>query len=97
MIYLNEYTFTEHHLSDNSNLWEGLFIDIQHEGLENKITLAYIHRPPKDNAHSAVLTKINEEIRTIVSQLSQENSNCIIIGDTNINPLQLNERTKCQW
>ena len=29
VIYLKEeYTFTERHLSVNSNLWEGLFIDI---------------------------------------------------------------------
>ena len=52
--------------------------------------------PPKDNDCNAVLTKFNDEIRTIVSQLSQENSNCIITGDTDINILQLNERTKFQ-
>ena len=91
-----EYTFTERHLSVNSNLWEGLFIDIQHEGLENKITLANIYRPPKDNDCNAVLTKFNDEIRTIVNQLSQENSNCIITGDTNINIFEVNERTNFQ-
>ena len=59
-IYLKEqYTFTERHLSDISNLWQGLFIEIQHEGLENEITLANICRPPKDNDCNAVLTKFN--------------------------------------
>ena len=97
IIYLKEeYTFTERHLSDNSDLWEALFIDIQHEGLEDKTILANIYRPPKNNDCNAVLTKFNDEIRTIVSQLSQENSNCIIIGDTNINLLQLNESTQFQ-
>ena len=74
----------------------GFVIDIDHEGLENKITLANIYRPPKNNDSNAVLTKFNDEIRTIVHQLSRENSNCIITGDTNINLLKINERTKFQ-
>ena len=56
----------------------------------------FMNRPLRDNDCNAVLTKFNDEIRAIVSQLSQENSNCIITGDTNINILQFNERTKFQ-
>ena len=41
-------------------------------------------------------TLSNEEIRPIVTQLSQERSNCIITGDTNINLLKVNERIKFQ-
>ena len=97
IIYLKEdYTYNERQLSDNSEVWEGLFIDIDHEGLENKITLANIYRPPKNNDSNAVLTKFNDEIRTIVNQLSRENSNCIITGDTYINLLKINKRTKFQ-
>ena len=41
------YTYKERQYCNDSNIWEGLFIDIEHEGLDNKITLANIYRPPK--------------------------------------------------
>ena len=82
--------------SDNQNYIFGLFIDIEHEGLDYKITLANIYRPPKINDNNTVLGEFNEEIRPIVTQLSQERSNCIITGDTNINVLKINERIKFQ-
>ena len=58
--------------------------------------MANIYRLPKNNDSNAVLTKFNDEIRTIVNQLRRENSNCIITGETNINLTKINERTKFQ-
>ena len=40
-------TYKERQLSNDSWLWEVLLIDIDHEGLEYKITLTNMHRPPK--------------------------------------------------
>ena len=49
IIYLkDEYTYKERQLCNDSKVWEDLFIDIEHEGLDNKITLANIYRPPKN-------------------------------------------------
>ena len=97
IIYLkDDYTYKERQLCNDSNIWEGLFIDIEHEGLDNKITLANIYRPPKNHDNNTVLSKFNDEIRPIVTQLSQERSNFIVTGDTNINLLKINERIKFQ-
>ena len=93
IIYLKgDYTYKERQSCNDSNIWEGLFIDIEFEGLD-KITLANIYRPPK---MITILSKFNEEIRPIVTQLSQERSHFIVTGDTNINLLKIYERIKFQ-
>ena len=44
IIYLkDDYTYTERQLPKHSELWESLFIDIDHDGLKNNIILAYIY------------------------------------------------------
>ena len=98
IIYLkDEYTVEdERQLCNDSNVWESLFIDIEHEGLDNKITLANNYRPPKNNDNNTVLGEFNEEIRPTVTQYPQERSYCIITGDTNINLLKVKERFKFQ-
>ena len=36
-------------LVSTSNLWDGLFLEIKHENLKNKIIVGNIYKPPKDN------------------------------------------------
>ena len=79
-----------------SDLWEGLFINVQHEHLQHDITLGNIYRPPKKNANNDVIQQFNAEIRPIIDLFGKENKNCIITGDTNINLLKINDRIKFQ-
>ena len=79
-----------------SDLWEGLFINVQHEHLEHDITLGNIYRPPKKNDNNDVIQQFNAELRPIIDLFGKENKNCIITGDTNINLLKTNERIKFQ-
>ena len=44
IIYLkDDYNYKEHQLCYDFNIWEGLFIDIEHKGLDSKITPANIY------------------------------------------------------
>ena len=79
-----------------SDLWEGLFINVQHEHLQHDITLGNIYRPPKKNDNNDVIQLFNAELRPIIDLFGKENKNCIITGDTNINLLKINERIKFQ-
>ena len=83
---------TERQLCNDSNIWKGLFIDIEHEGLDNKITLSNIYVPLKNKDSNTVLSKFNEEIRWTFTQLSQERSNFIVAGDTTIDLSKINDR-----
>ena len=50
IIYLNEnYSYTIRNLCNGSNIWEGLFIDINGSNLCGTLTIGNIYRPPHDN------------------------------------------------
>ena len=76
-----EYSYTVRDLMIASDLWEGLFINIQHEHLPQILTLGNIYRPPKKNDNNDVIHQLNSELRPIIDQLGKENKNCIITGD----------------
>ncbi len=56
-------------------------------GLKKPIILGIIYRPPKDAKYRQFI----EEISPILSSFKNENSECIIVGDLNINLLKVNE------
>ena len=99
VIYLNEkYSYKKRNLYKNSVDWEGLFIDVTHmngEKLINKITLANIYRPPRDNYSDDSIDKFLIPMKEIVLKLVKENSTIISGGDYNINLLTL-KREKFQ-
>ena len=97
MTYLDEeYSYNLRDLMIASDLWTGLFINVQHEHLQHDITLGNIYRPPKKNDNNDVIQQFNAELRPIIDLFGKENKNCIITGDTNINLLKINERIKFQ-
>ena len=100
IIYLNEkYNYTTRtNLYKTSIDWEGLFIDVTHENgekLANKITIANIYRPPRDNYSDASIDKFLTPMKDIINKLVKENSTLICGGDYNINLLEL-KREKFQ-
>ena len=95
IIYLNEkYKYeARKNLYKTSTDWEGLFIDVTHENgekLMNKITIANIYRPPRENYSDASIDKFLKPMKDIILKLVKENSTIISGGDYNINLLDLN-------
>ena len=75
---------------NNSDLWDGLFLEITHEELKNKIIVGNIYKPPKDNNNCANVKGFVSELEPILSDLSNTYSEVLICGDYNINLLKLN-------
>ena len=100
IIYLRDiYNYSPRELYTPSLHWEGLFIDVSHkynEALPNKITLANIYRPPRDNNSNISIDRFLEPFSDIFTMLSRESSTLITGGDFNLNLLKLTEREKIQ-
>ena len=98
IIYLRDiYNYTPRDLYISSLHWEGMFIDITHkqnEALSNRITLANVYRPPRDNNSNTSIDRFLQPFSTIFKKLSCENSTLITGGDFNLNLLKLTEREK---
>ena len=100
IIYLRDhFTYESRPLYKDSIDWEGQFIDITEVNkvkLQNKITLANIYRPPRDNYSAVSIDKFLKPISEIIIALSKENSTLIIGGDFNLDLLNLSNNEKFQ-
>ena len=103
LIYLNEiynYSLRDFYkLITFSQHWEGLFIDItrkHNEALPNKITLANVYHPPRQNNSNTSIDRFLKPFSKIFTKLCTENSTIITGGDFNLNLLKLTEREKFQ-
>ena len=79
---------------NNASSWEGLFIDIFGEQLNKQIHLGNIYRPPKNNNNNQSIEVFIEDFSPIVDKISRNMSHGLIVGDFNINLLQIQEREK---
>ena len=76
----------------NSNIWEGQFIEIEHENVGNKkITLGNVYRPPHD-INDNYNQFINEFV-PILSEFGKSKCDVVIAGDYNIDLLKVLEKT----
>ena len=55
-----------------SDLWEGIFINRQHEHLPQNLTLGNIYRPPKKSDNDDVKHQFNTQLRPIIDQSGKE-------------------------
>ena len=95
MIYLNEcYSYKIRNLITNSNIWEGLFIDINGGNLCRTFTIGNIYRPLRDNNNNANIQQFISELSPIIDIIQRENTYAAIVGDFNINLLHISERDK---
>ena len=76
-----------------SDIWEGLFIDVSGQNLRWPITIGNIYKPPHNN-NNANIERFIEEISPIINKLQNENKYAAIVGDFDINLLQINKREK---
>ena len=80
----------------DSDLWEGLFIDIQGGNLHGKLTIGSIYRPPRNNNSNACVEKFLNELSPIIANICRNNYNTVITGDMNLDLLKIDEREKFQ-
>ena len=96
IIYLNDsFTYTRRDLYESSKIWEGIFIDITHkyeQKLPQKITLANIYRPGRDNNSTKSIKLFLKPFKEIMLKLYKENSTIVTGGDFNINLMELTSR-----
>ena len=96
MIYLNDsYSYKIPNLFTNFNIWEGLFIDISGGNLWRTFTIGNIYWPPHDNDNNnANIQQFISELSPIIDTIQLENTYAAIVGDFNVNLLQISEREK---
>ena len=75
---------------ENSSIWEGLFLELKHESVQNKITIGSLYEPTRDNNITRNINAFRKELEPIIQELSATNNDVLICGDYNINLLQLN-------
>ena len=75
---------------DDSNIWEGLFLELNHNSLQNKIIIGNVYKPPRDNNSAHNINAFKSEIEPIRQEISISNSEALICGDYNINLLKIN-------
>ena len=75
-----------------NHLWEGQFLDITGNDLPNKITLCNVYRAPRDR-NEDIESFIND-LMPIVTTMSNERSDKLIVGDFNSDMLKINTRER---
>ena len=74
-----------------SEVWEGLFIEISGHTLNKNIIIGNIYRPPRDRNEN-YQTFINE-LTPILSGLESRNCEVFLTGDFNIDLLKIKKKT----
>lgn len=91
VIYLNKrHHFSKRQFTFNSNIWEGLFIDVFGKYIKNKITLCNIYRQPREH----LIDEFLNDVSPIVNTLGKQRNDVFIAGDFNIDLLLANKKTK---
>ena len=88
----NTYDATIKAQVNNSDIWDGLFLEIKHENLKNKIIIDDIYKPPKDNNNSSSIKGFVSELELILNDLGNTNSKVLICGDYKKNLRKMNSK-----
>ena len=95
IIYLHEeYRYKLRNMYIQSDIWEALFIHVSGQNLRRPITIGNIYKPPHNNKNNANIERFIEEISPIINTPQRESKYAGIVGDFNINILQINDRDK---
>ena len=76
-------------LYEQSNIWEGQFIEICKVSSSKKLIIGNIYRPPNNTTGN--YNSFTEELSRILAILTKSKSDVIIAGDFNIDMLKINE------
>ena len=89
-----QYIYKLRNMYTRSDIWEGLFIEVSGHNLHRLVTIGNIYRPPHNNNNNANIETFIEEMSPIINRLQKINKYATIVGDFNINLLQISERDK---
>ena len=89
----DEFDVSVKRIITNSNIWEGQFLELNHEAFQNKIVIGNVYKPPRDNNNADNLNAFKAELEPILQELNSTNNEVLICGDYNINLLKLNGET----
>ena len=78
---------------DDSNIWEGLFLELNHSSFQNKIIIGNVYKPPRDNNSARNINAFKSEIEPILQEIGISNNEALICGDYNINLLKIKRRS----
>ena len=73
-----------------SKVWEGLFFELTKSNQDKKIIIGNIYRPPKNLA--ANYEEFTNELCNTISRFNKNYKNIILMGDFNINLLEVNTK-----
>ena len=82
------------HSHTESNIWEGLFINVTGECLNKPLVIGNVYRPPRDNNDNRSIESFISEFTPIIHKISKMKCEAIITCDNNIDLLQINNREK---
>ena len=77
----------------NSQIWEGLFIELQlKEDNKSKLIVGNVYKPPRNNNNNENIQKFIDDFEPVLNHLNNTKTEYLIGGDWNINLLKINER-----
>ena len=74
-----------------STVWDGLFLNVKHEEMQNKVIIGNLYKPHRNNNNVANIRTFIEDIEPILQDLSMHNSKVFICGAFNMNIPKLND------
>ena len=86
----NTFQVRDLNLYKNSQVWEGQFLEISGGGLQRKLSLCNIYRPPRDRNRDIQI--FLNEITPVISTVSNMYADSIIAGDFNLDLLKIDSR-----
>ena len=86
------YSFKLGNLCNDSDILEGLFFYVMGRNIRKPLTICNIYRPPHDNNSNDKFSNFLSELSPVLDILQKENAYAAVVGDFNINILQINER-----
>ena len=69
---------------DISYIWDGLFLKLEHDNMQNEIIVGNLYIPPRDNNNTANITAFGEELESVLRDLDLKNWSFDFCGDFNI-------------
>ena len=75
---------------DDSNIWEGLFLELKHSSFLNKIIIGNVYKPPRDNNSARNINAFKWEMEPILQEIVISNNEAQICGDYIMNLLKIN-------
>ena len=89
----NKFTANILDICPDSQIWEGLFIEIiTDDGMTSKYIIGNIYKPPRDNNNYNNIQNFIAELDPVINYLNNSKTEYLVGGDWNINLLKVNER-----